>query len=187
MARKARNPGVGTGHGERIKKRHECEVCGVEIWAVRSDVRFCYRCMSLRRSRNHEARGKRPCPGCEQPMSRHNATRCRGCEGKLRSIKHLREGNPNWRGGKTRARGYVYIRKLEDGRRYVGEHILVWEQAHGRIPKGWLVHHLNGIRDDNRLENLVAMSRSQHHKNHHEPWERRIRALEEQAYLNGAG
>ena len=34
-------------------------------------------------------------------------------------------------------------------------------------------------KDDNRIANLVAMSRSQHHKNHHEPWEQRIRELEE--------
>ena len=89
-------------------------------------------------------------------------------------------GNPYWKGGRTRhAEGYIEVRI---GGKRVLEHRLVYEAEHGPIPKGQLVHHLNGIKDDNRPENLVAMDRSEHHKNHHEPWERRIRDLEEQLH-----
>ncbi len=35
----------------------------------------------------------------------------------------------------------------------------VWQEAHGKIPKGWLVHVLNGDKRDTRLENLAAVPR----------------------------
>jgi hypothetical protein len=43
-------------------------------------------------------------------------------------------------------------------------HHYMWEQAHGKkLPKNWIVHHLNGLKGDNRLENLLAMPRGDHH------------------------
>ncbi len=67
-------------------------------------------------------------------------------------------------------------------KRYAMEHRLIWEQANGPIPKGWVVHHLNGDKLDNRLENLAAMPRNEHHTHPSkalEPYEERIRGLEE--------
>ena len=34
-----------------------------------------------------------------------------------------------------------------------------WAEAHGPIPKGWVVHNLNGNLSDNRIENLAAIPR----------------------------
>ena len=34
-----------------------------------------------------------------------------------------------------------------------------WQEKHGKIPKGWLVHSLNGDKNDIRLENLAAIPR----------------------------
>jgi hypothetical protein len=49
--------------------------------------------------------------------------------------------------------GYVMI-KTEDGR-VIGEHRYVMEQHLGRrLVQGETVHHKNGVRDDNRVENL---------------------------------
>lgn len=62
--------------------------------------------------------------------------------------------------------GYVLI--LVGTNRYRPEHVLVWEKKHGTIPRGWVVHHLNHVRTDNRLSNLIAMTRSQHTKLHEE-------------------
>jgi len=42
---------------------------------------------------------------------------------------------------------------------YVGQHILVWEMANKKpLPQGWVVHHLNGIKNDNKPENLAGLS-----------------------------
>lgn len=50
-----------------------------------------------------------------------------------------------------------------DKRGYVQEHIVVWENYHKKaLPKGWIVHHLNGIKNDNRPENLLAIPQRQH-------------------------
>jgi hypothetical protein len=55
--------------------------------------------------------------------------------------------------GYTTRNGYRYI-WAEDGRR-VAEHRLMMEQRLGRqLEDGENVHHLNGLRADNRIENL---------------------------------
>ena len=65
---------------------------------------------------------------------------------------------------------------------YVLESVVVWEEAHGRkLPDGWIIHHLNGLKKDNRPENLKALPRRSHG-----PWlhlhalYQRIRELESQ-------
>lgn len=75
------------------------------------------------------------------------------------------------RSGRTHdKRGYVMVWMPDhpaakaDG--YVFEHRLVWWDAHGPIPEGWQVHHINGVKDDNRLENLRAMSNEDHQALH---------------------
>lgn len=40
--------------------------------------------------------------------------------------------------------------------------VWLWEQAHGPIIDGDVVHHLNGDRFDDRIENLVAFPRADH-------------------------
>lgn len=104
---------------------------------------------------------------------------CRGCR-----IANMPSGenNPNWKGGTTIHRqGYVQVRNGVG--RYTMQHRAVWEAAHGPIPERWVVHHLNGIKSDNRLENLQAMSRAHHGPRAHlDPaaYEKRIRDLEQQ-------
>ena len=80
--------------------------------------------------------------------------------------------NPSWKGGRTtHARGYVLVRSPEHPRAangYVFEHILIAEQKLGRpIGREEIVHHINGVKDDNRPENLSVMSRADHAKLHH--------------------
>jgi hypothetical protein len=48
-------------------------------------------------------------------------------------------------------------------------HRLVYEHFVGEIPKGhmWNVHHINGNRQDNRVENLELLSAFEHNHKHH--------------------
>jgi hypothetical protein len=45
---------------------------------------------------------------------------------------------------------------------YVSEHRLVAEKKYGKSIEGYHVHHLNGIRNDNRQENLVIIKPKDH-------------------------
>jgi hypothetical protein len=52
------------------------------------------------------------------------------------------------------------------------EHDLVWERAHGHIPAGFQVHHINHDKLDNRVENLELLDPLTH-KRYHSGCERR--------------
>ncbi len=87
-------------------------------------------------------------------------------EGRIRQPRGSK--SPSWKGGRVTDKGYVYVYCPEHPRAtktrpYVGEHILVWEKANSRkLPDEWVVHHSNGIKDDNRPENLIAYPKKKH-------------------------
>jgi uncharacterized protein YbdZ (MbtH family) len=41
-------------------------------------------------------------------------------------------------------------------------HRYVWEKEKGKIPAGWDIHHINGIKADNKIDNLECLSKSEH-------------------------
>lgn len=90
-----------------------------------------------------------------------------------RSKAHSGEKCNFWNGGKGKtSRGYNLIFQPDhhraDSRGYVLEHILVFEQATGiSVPVGCCIHHLNGTKDDNRIENLCMMTHGAHTAMHH--------------------
>ena len=51
-------------------------------------------------------------------------------------------------------------------KRFRMEHIVVWETAHGPLPDGMQVHHINEDKLDNRIENLQALSPLDHRRTH---------------------
>lgn len=82
--------------------------------------------------------------------------------------------NPNWRGGRTMSsHGYMLIRvgddhHLADVRGYAYEHRLIAEEKLGRkLLSNEIVHHINGIKDDNRSENIEVVSSVADHLVYH--------------------
>jgi len=41
-------------------------------------------------------------------------------------------------------------------------HRKIWMKYHGQIPEGYIIHHKNGNKKDNRIENLECISRKIH-------------------------
>lgn len=169
----------------------QCQDCPNTFQAVRNDLVRCADCAKKRHASQHaryEKRDKSPCPQCGKLMARRSKF-CLPCGHKARKGTQAGELNRNWKGGRSKFGEYmgVRVRPGTGSTAYQLEHRYVWEQANGKIPQGWVVHHLNGVKLDNRLENLTAMPRHEHHSHPREalkPYEARIRELETQLRSN---
>lgn len=80
---------------------------------------------------------------------------------------YMMEGNPRWKGGIKRRGEYLLIKKPEhprcDTQGYIAQHRLIYEEYYNccLLPTTE-IHHINGIKNDNRMENLQPLTTSQH-------------------------
>lgn len=99
---------------------------------------------------------KCPCPECGSSMDRRSK-RCAGCSGYGRKRNVMSSGY-------VRVWDPDHPLAMRDG--YVLEHRKVVHDAGIDVPAGHQVHHVNGNKTDNRLDNLEVISESDHHRHH---------------------
>lgn len=76
--------------------------------------------------------------------------------------------------------GYVLIKDRDDCKHWRRQHILIMEEEIGRkLKKEEIVHHINGVRSDNRIENLLLCSTMSEHNNIEATWKAILRGLME--------
>jgi predicted XRE-type DNA-binding protein len=81
-------------------------------------------------------------------------------------------GHHRWNGKQIKnSDGYIKVRvgvghKYADLNGYAYEHVIVWASNGFDLPDGMIIHHRNGDKGDNRIENLECMSRTDHNAEH---------------------
>lgn len=116
------------------------------------------------------------CPVCGQAVKkiRRFGLKAKTCSTKCNGLSNRGIDRGNRRPYvKTKANGYIMIyapnhpRVKRNKKKYLGEHILIMEQYLGRyLEPCEVVHHVNGVKDDNRIENLKVMTVTEHKSLH---------------------
>ena len=120
----------------------QCPECKKQRWVSRQNLFYSFKSLL-----------------CFSCSNKNNATR-------MNEVREIKTGKDhhNWKGGRRKNDGgYILIRIYADNQFFpmagkqghIREHRLIMAQHLNRLLEPWeIVHHTNGIRDDNRIENL---------------------------------
>ncbi len=140
------------------RKERTCPTC------LRSHIALTNEC---NRCRNEKRLKVGICSSCsKKTLNATSTSKCFSC------CQEKGDKSHRWKGGKIKkgTSGYVKVYSPDHPRvshwgksgKYVPEHVLVMEKYLGRyLLQGENVHHKNGVRDDNRIENLELWTRPQ--------------------------
>lgn len=97
-----------------------------------------------------------------------NANLCSKCSGRKPDGTWKKK---LWKDRRTKVNEYIYVYNPKHphahANGYMGEHIIILEKKLGRkLKHDEVVHHINEIRNDNREENLMLMTKDEHNKFH---------------------
>lgn len=142
-----------------------CVVCGEGGYARMRHGQpkslMCIKCVNVGRTQSEETKRKR-----RETMKRMRPSRAT----EFKKGENLGENSWNWKGEQYMSQGYVYVWQLGHHRAKCGRvlrSVLVLEEKLGRpIKDGYVVHHHNDVRDDDRPENLFELTPSEHARLH---------------------
>lgn len=162
-----------------------CQVCGTQFYGKRTGQSCGKACKAKIMAALGQRRKPRPeqtCENCGKPFTGRQRTKTCGkeCTSQLRSrtIKQrMDEGilrpfpwtgqghlHPSWKGGRIKdSHGYILLHKpdhpMSDKNGWLREHRFVMAEHIGRMLEPFEnVHHRNGVKDDNRIENLEIVT-----------------------------
>jgi len=159
------------------RRTKRCRQCGVEYAPSKRKRKFCSLPCCWQWRREHKGAGQfqqghQPWNAGTQGLTTANSGSFRpGQESKrkcaigaVRMRLRLREG---------RARAWVKIAEGGNSHDWRLRAAVVWEAAHGPMPDGWIVHHIDGDPLNDAIENLEAVSRADHLRRHRKEFEQR--------------
>lgn len=159
-------------NGKRLKVLEDivCPVCGKTFSRRQSKVTYCsrecyYRMKRIRKDRVvwTDAMRKKM---AESKMGDKNPMFGKKAWNSGKKLPQMSgENHPNYKGGWIQD-GYKF-RDTPDGKQLSEQRRLMQESLGRELTKDEVVHHINGIKTDNRLENLQVVTRSEHIKVHY--------------------
>lgn len=121
--------------------------------------------------------------GCQKTRSKYNRRKqlAKFITGHGLRIPRFGEDNHRYKGGRiiTSDGGYVKIKKPEHRSAnkygYVYEHRIVYEEYYNCCLLDWIsIHHKDGNRQNNKIENLQPVTKAQHREQHKKDMSKRI-------------